>query len=170
VGLCVAAPRVARRAKRGVPGRTRTYNQTVTSGGITTSFVESADFVFEADRVRCAAAGSFLVRNWCSDACSCRRAGLTSARPMTAQDIDEAAAYYVSQPPKRDIIGRTKDAHAADNISEADLLREVMNTVGSGQLGASIRCVVSVSIDRGMARQYGQPCAGHSRLWDAIAL
>jgi hypothetical protein len=89
---------------------------------------------------------------------------------MTAQDIDEAAAYYVSQPPKRDIIGRTKDAHAADNISEADLLREVMNTVGSGQLGASIRCVVSVSIDRGMARQYGQPCAGHSRLWDAIAL
>ena len=36
---------------------------------------------------------------------------------------------------------------AGDNISDQDLLREIMNTVGKeGQLGASIRCVVSVSM------------------------
>lgn len=48
---------------------------------------------------------------------------------------------------RRDIIERTGDAHAADNITDQDLLREVMNTVGkTGQLGANIRCVVSVSM------------------------
>jgi type III restriction enzyme len=39
------------------------------------------------------------------------------------------------------------DARAGDDISDQDLLREVMNTVGKhGQLGGSIRCVVSVSM------------------------
>ena len=34
-----------------------------------------------------------------------------------------------------------------DNLSEADLLREVMNTVGKeGRLGEQVRCVVSVSM------------------------
>jgi type III restriction enzyme len=48
---------------------------------------------------------------------------------------------------RRDIIERTGDQHAADNISDQDLLREVMNTVGKkGRLGESIRCVVSVSM------------------------
>ena len=48
---------------------------------------------------------------------------------------------------RRDIIERTQDAHAADNLTDQDLLREVMNTVGKdGQLGAGIRCVVSVSM------------------------
>lgn len=48
---------------------------------------------------------------------------------------------------RRDIIERTGDARAADNLTDQDLLREVMNTVGKiGQLGASIRCVVSVSM------------------------
>lgn len=48
---------------------------------------------------------------------------------------------------KRDIIERTSNAQAADNLTEADLLREVMNTVGKkGRLGESIRCVVSVSM------------------------
>ena len=48
---------------------------------------------------------------------------------------------------RRDIIERKKDAHAADNLTDQDLLREVMNTVGKeGQLGAGIRCVVSVSM------------------------
>jgi len=48
---------------------------------------------------------------------------------------------------RREIIERKKDAHAADNLSDQDLLREVMNTVGKeGQLGAGIRCVVSVSM------------------------
>ena len=48
---------------------------------------------------------------------------------------------------KREMIERTGDQHAADNISDAELLREAMNTVGkAGQLGAQIRCVVSVSM------------------------
>lgn len=48
---------------------------------------------------------------------------------------------------RREIIERTRDARAADNITDQELLREVMNTVGKpGQLGGSIRCVVSVSM------------------------
>lgn len=48
---------------------------------------------------------------------------------------------------RREIIERIGDAQAADNITDQDLLREVMNTVGkAGQLGADIRCVVSVSM------------------------
>ncbi len=48
---------------------------------------------------------------------------------------------------KREIIERSGDPHAADNLTDQDLLREVMNTVGkAGQLGESIRCVVSVSM------------------------
>jgi type III restriction enzyme len=48
---------------------------------------------------------------------------------------------------RREIIERARDARAADTITDQDLLREVMNTVGkSGQLGAGIRCVVSVSM------------------------
>ena len=48
---------------------------------------------------------------------------------------------------KRELIERTRDATAADKITDQDLLREVMNTVGKpGRLGESIRCVVSVSM------------------------
>jgi type III restriction enzyme len=48
---------------------------------------------------------------------------------------------------KREIIERTGDRQAADKLTDADLLREVMNTVGKeGRLGESIRCVVSVSM------------------------
>ncbi|GHU80691.1 restriction endonuclease [Spirochaetia bacterium] len=48
---------------------------------------------------------------------------------------------------KQDIIKRTGSREAADNISEQELLREVMNTVGKeGRLGETIRCVVSVSM------------------------
>ena len=48
---------------------------------------------------------------------------------------------------RRDIIERTGDLQAASHISDAELLREVMNTVGKvGKLGESIRCVVSVSM------------------------
>ena len=48
---------------------------------------------------------------------------------------------------RREMVERTKDVRAADNITDQDLLREVMNTVGKpGQLGGSIRCVVSVSM------------------------
>src|SRR5712672_931514 len=59
-------------------------------------------------------------------------------RAMAADEIDRF---------RRDIVERTGDARAGDNISDQELLREVMNTVGKhGQLGGSIRCVVSVSM------------------------
>jgi integrase len=46
-----------------------------------------------------------------------------------------------------EIIERTGDRQQADNITDQELLREVMNTVGKpGRLGESIRCVVSVSM------------------------
>jgi type III restriction enzyme len=48
---------------------------------------------------------------------------------------------------RREIIERTGDIRAGDNLSDQELLREVMNTVGKpGQLGGNIRCVVSVSM------------------------
>ena len=59
-------------------------------------------------------------------------------RTMAADEIDRF---------RREIIERTKDARAADTITDQDLLREVMNTVGKhGTLGGSIRCVVSVAM------------------------
>ena len=57
---------------------------------------------------------------------------------MAAQEIEQY---------RREIVDRTGDRSLADNISDQDLLREVMNTVGKeGRLGGSIRCVVSVSM------------------------
>ncbi|MEO8218504.1 MAG: DEAD/DEAH box helicase family protein [Acidobacteriota bacterium] len=48
---------------------------------------------------------------------------------------------------RREIVERTGNAQAAENLTEQDLLREVMNTVGKKyRLGESIRCVVSVSM------------------------
>jgi type III restriction enzyme len=48
---------------------------------------------------------------------------------------------------RREKVERTGDPHAADAITDQDLLREVMNTVGkAGQLGAQVRCVVSVAM------------------------
>ena len=48
---------------------------------------------------------------------------------------------------RREIVERSGDARSGDNITDQELLREVMNTVGKfGQLGGSIRCVVSVSM------------------------
>jgi type III restriction enzyme len=59
-------------------------------------------------------------------------------RRMAADEIDRF---------RREIVERTGDRQQADNISDQDLLREVMNTVGkSGHLGESIRSVVSVSM------------------------
>ncbi len=47
---------------------------------------------------------------------------------------------------KADLRNR-KGAHEAEKLTEADLLREVLNTVGApGKLGESVRCVVSVSM------------------------
>jgi type III restriction enzyme len=48
---------------------------------------------------------------------------------------------------RREIVERTGDLRAGDNLTDQELLREVMNTVGKeGRLGESIRCVVSVSM------------------------
>jgi type III restriction enzyme len=46
-----------------------------------------------------------------------------------------------------EVMERTRDREKAENFSDQELLREVMNTVGKqGRLGESIRCVVSVSM------------------------
>ncbi len=59
-------------------------------------------------------------------------------RKMAAAEIDRF---------RRERIARTGDRHAGENITDQDLLREVMNTVGKrDRLGGSIRCVVSVSM------------------------
>jgi type III restriction enzyme len=48
---------------------------------------------------------------------------------------------------RREIVARTGDIRAGQSISDQDLLREVMNTVGKpGRLGEQVRCVVSVSM------------------------
>jgi type III restriction enzyme len=59
-------------------------------------------------------------------------------RDMAADEIERY---------RREIVARTGDIRAGEKITDHDLLREVMNTVGKpGQLGDSIRCVVSVSM------------------------
>ena len=59
-------------------------------------------------------------------------------RTMAADEIERF---------RREKIERTGDPHAAASIPDQELLREAMNTVGKpGQLGAGIRCVVSVSM------------------------
>ncbi len=61
-----------------------------------------------------------------------------SFRNMAADEIERS---------RREIVERSGDGRAGDNITDQELLREVMNTVGkAGQLGGGIRCVVSVSM------------------------
>ncbi|MDX9863155.1 MAG: DEAD/DEAH box helicase family protein, partial [Rhodospirillales bacterium] len=62
------------------------------------------------------------------------------------KDFREMAADEIERF-RRDIVERTGDIKAGDTITDQDLLREVMNTVGKkDRLGESIRCVVSVSM------------------------
>ena len=59
-------------------------------------------------------------------------------RKMAGDEIDRF---------RREIIERTGDVRQGENLSDQDLLREVMNTVGKpGRLGSGIRCVVSVAM------------------------
>jgi type III restriction enzyme len=59
-------------------------------------------------------------------------------RGMAADEIDRF---------RRERLERTGDRREAEGLTDQDLLREVMNTVGRhGYLGGSIRCVVSVSM------------------------
>jgi type III restriction enzyme len=58
-------------------------------------------------------------------------------KKIAAVEIDEFKAEYRARFPGRD----------ADELTDEDLLREVMNTVGkAGKLGEQVRCVVSVSM------------------------
>gem|GEM_PF-4154100 len=48
---------------------------------------------------------------------------------------------------RREMIERSGDSRVGESISDQELLREVMNTVGKlDQLGSQVRCVVSVSM------------------------
>jgi type III restriction enzyme len=59
-------------------------------------------------------------------------------RDMAADEIERF---------RQEIVERTGDRREAEHLSDQDLLREVMNTVGrQGRLGGGIRCVVSVSM------------------------
>ena len=59
-------------------------------------------------------------------------------RAMAADEIDRF---------RREIVERTGDRRQAENLTDQDLLREAMNTVGKpGRLGETIRCVVSVAM------------------------
>src|SRR4028119_850731 len=56
---------------------------------------------------------------------------------IAAHEIDDFKADYRLRFPGRDV----------DKLTDEDLLREVMNTVGKpGKLGEQVRCVVSVSM------------------------
>ena len=58
-------------------------------------------------------------------------------KAIAAREIEEFKAEYKERFPGRDV----------DSITEEDLLREVMNTVGKpGKLGEYVKCVVSVSM------------------------
>ena len=58
-------------------------------------------------------------------------------KKIAAVEIDEFKAEYRHRFPGRDV----------DDLSDEDLLREVMNTVGkTGKLGEQVKCVVSVSM------------------------
>ncbi|MCY4586266.1 MAG: DEAD/DEAH box helicase family protein [Bryobacterales bacterium] len=58
-------------------------------------------------------------------------------KKIAAREIEEFKAEYRSRFPGRD----------AENLTDEDLLREVMNTVGkAGKLGEHVKCVVSVSM------------------------
>jgi type III restriction enzyme len=59
-------------------------------------------------------------------------------RQMAADEIERF---------RRAIVERTGNAVDAENLTDQDLLREAMNTVGKpGELGAEVRCVVSVAM------------------------
>ncbi len=62
----------------------------------------------------------------------------TGFRAMASDEIERF---------RREIVERSGDPRSADTVTDQDLLREVMNTVGKqGRLGESIRCVVSVAM------------------------
>ena len=75
---------------------------------------------------------------------------IDSAQIESGEGLDKAfrtAAAPEIERFRREEMDRTGDLVRADSLSDEDLLREVMNTVGKpGRLGGAIRCVVSVSM------------------------
>jgi type III restriction enzyme len=73
-------------------------------------------------------------------------------KKMAAREIEEFKAEYRVRFPGRD----------AESLTDEDLLREVMNTVGKpGKLGEHVKCVVSVAmLTEGWEREHGH---AHSR-------
>jgi type III restriction enzyme len=75
---------------------------------------------------------------------------IDSAQLESGEALDDnfrAAAADEIEQFKREIRERTRDWKQAENLTDQDLLREAMNTVGKpGRLGDSVRCVVSVSM------------------------
>ena len=58
-----------------------------------------------------------------------------------------AAAAPALEQFKRERVHRSRDRNSVENITDENILREMMNTVGkTGRLGANVRCVVSVSM------------------------
>jgi type III restriction enzyme len=73
---------------------------------------------------------------------------------------------------RRDIIERTGDLQAASNITDAELLREVMNTVGKAGQAGRIHPLrgVGVHAHRRLGHQHRHPCLGCARLWHPAAV
>ncbi|MGH9629100.1 MAG: BPTD_3080 family restriction endonuclease, partial [Bryobacteraceae bacterium] len=75
---------------------------------------------------------------------------IDSAQIESGEALDENFRSMAADEIERfryEIMERTGDRQQAESITDQDLLREVMNTVGrEGRLGESIRCVVSVSM------------------------
>jgi type III restriction enzyme len=99
----------------------------------------------ENGRLRCSATSTRTATRW--------------PRPNTllidSEQLESGDALddnFRAWPPTRSSASAARSSNApamraADNLTDQDLLREVMNTVGKpGQLGESIRCVVSVSM------------------------
>ena len=84
-------------------------------------------------------------------------------KKIAAREIDKFKTEYRARFPGRD----------AENLTDEDLLREVMNTVGKpGKLGEHVKCVVSVShAHRGLGCQHCPPmflaCAPSARNFSA---
>jgi type III restriction enzyme len=83
-------------------------------------------------------------------------------KQVAARELEEFKAEYRQRFPGRD----------ADKLTDEDLLREVMNTVGKpGKLGEHVKCVVSVSmLTEGWDANTVTHMSGRARLWDAASL
>ena len=72
---------------------------------------------------------------------------------------------------RREILERTGNQKEADNIDDATLLREVMNTVGkTNSLGQSIRCVSVSMLTEGWDANTVTHVLGVRSIWNTTAV